>query len=93
MQSGPPPGLSYHRVHWWSGGLSMQSRMGQGLQGPQAGWVGKQRIKVALCVRVAGHFQEHCRAIIKGTGREVHFLGRVGEPLSKDIKPRGHQVC
>lgn len=92
MQSGPG-GLSYHRAHWWSGGISMQSRMGQGLQGPQACWVGKPRIRVAVYVRVAGHFQEQCRAIVECTGREVHFLGRVGEPLSKDIKPRGHQVC
>lgn len=92
MQSGPG-GLSYHRAHWWSGGLSMQSRRGQGLQGPQACWVGKQRIRVAVYVRVAGRFQEHCRAIVECTGRGVHFLGRVGEPLSKGIKPRGHQLC
>ena len=49
----------------------MQSRMGQGLQGPQACWVGKQRVRVAVYVRVAGHFQEQCRTIVECMGRDA----------------------
>ena len=43
---------------------------------------------MAVYMRVAEHFWEHCWTIIKCIGPEVGFLGRVGKPL---IRAASHQ--
>lgn len=75
-------GPSYHREHWWSGGLSSQSRVGQGLQGALAWCVEEEGVRTAVCEGIAGHFREHCWADVEGTGPEVGSLGRVEKPLA-----------
>lgn len=78
-------GLSYHREHWWLGGLSIQSRMVQGLWGTLACWVAKRRVNTAVYVGVSEHFREHCWIGVQCMSCEIGFLGRVGRPLSKAL--------